>query len=314
MTEPAATIPTSPAEELAQLVTELVDEVTTDEAVTRYKQVSRGGGRTVKVVDPDARHITRDVGLLDQLHAIKSAKATVPVRIFQWVSDHQGEDDRCESARQGLKCAHGRWKHVRTEQRPAGRLGVVAGGAAVPGGSAGWDSDGALNPLRSLGFESASPATSAVELYDDIRRGIDRLRRDLRQAAGRTWGGRKAPSDALRECVGLLLDVDDDTARDAVHQVRGWVSTCRIRLGYDAPIVKLRDLVCGQCGGTLHVRADASTAVWCAGYPTAHVTGPGWPGDEWGPVEYPAEPGCGERYPRGSWIKLLEDVAKAGNT
>ncbi|MCQ0012671.1 hypothetical protein [Actinomadura madurae] len=157
-----------------------------------------------------------------------------------------------------------------------------------------------------------SPATSAVELYDEIRRGIDRLRRDLRQAARRTWGGRKASSEALRECVGLLLDVDDDTARDTVRTVRSWVSTCRIHLGYDAPIVKLRDLVCGQCGGDLHVRADASTAVWCAGHPAAYVHGPGWPGDDWGPVEYPAEPGCGERYPRGSWIRLLEDAAKAG--
>ena len=314
MIEPVV-IPTSPAEELALLVRELVDEVTTDEAVTRYVDVNRGAGRTVKVVDPDARHRTRDVGLLDQLHAIKSAKATVPVMVYQWASDHRGpdgdgRDDRCKSARDGLKCAHGRWVHVRTEQRPAGRLGVVTGGAAVPGGSPGWDRDGALNPLRSMGFESATPATSAPELHDDIRRGIDRLRRDLRQAAGRTWGGRKAPSAALHECVGLLLDVDDDTARGTVHTVRGWVSTCRIFLGYDAPIVKLRDLVCGQCGGDLHVRADASTAVWCAGHPAVTVFGPGGPWIEWGPVDYPAEPGCGERYPRGSWIRLLEQAAK----
>lgn len=317
MTEPAAVIPTSPAEELAQLVRELVDEVTTEEAVTRYKDVNRGGGRTVKVIDPDARHRTRDVGLLDQLHAIKSARATVPVEIYQWASTHRGPDpegwdDRCTAARQGRKCPHGQWVHVRTEERPAARYGVVAGGAAIPGGSPGWDRDGALNPLRSLGFESVSPATSAVELYDDIRRGIDRLRRNLRAAAGRTWGGRKAPSQALRECVGLVLDVDDDTAQDAVRLVRSWVSTCRIHLGYDAPIVRLKDLVCGSCGGDLHVRADASTAVWCAGHPAAHVHGPGLPGTEWGPVEYPAEPGCGERYPRGSWIRLLEQAAKAG--
>ncbi|NEA21599.1 hypothetical protein [Actinomadura bangladeshensis] len=313
MTERAA----SPAEELAQLVTELCDQVITDEAVTRYKDVRRGGDRTVRVVDPDARHRTRDVGLLDQLHAIKSAKTTVPVKIYQWVSDHRGEtgdgwDDRCRAAREGRNCAHGQWTHVRTEQRPAGRYGVVTAGAAVPGGSPGWDRDGALNPLRSLGFESATPATSAVELYDDIRRGIDRLRCDLRAAAGRTWSGRKAPTEALRECVGLLLDVDDDTAKAAVQQVRGWVSTCRIFLGYDAPIVKLRDLVCGQCGGGLHVRADASTAVWCAGHPPVPVEGPALPGVDWPPVKLPAVPGCGERYPRGSWIRLLEQAAKAG--
>ncbi|MCP9947239.1 hypothetical protein [Actinomadura madurae] len=125
MTEPAAVIPTSPAEELAQLVTELCDEVTTDEQVTRYKDVNRGGGRTVKVVDPDARHRTRDVGLLDQLHAIKAARATVPVKIYQWASAHrgtdpQGWDDRCTAAREDRKCPHGQWVHVRTEHRPAG--------------------------------------------------------------------------------------------------------------------------------------------------------------------------------------------------
>ncbi|MFV2172304.1 DNA polymerase beta superfamily protein [Actinomadura sp. LOL_016] len=309
VSEPDA--PASPAEEMAVLVAELVDEVRTEERITRYREVNRGG-RTVKVVDPDARHVTRDVGLLHQLHAIKAAKATIPVEIHRWESDHKTKEDRCKAAREGRKCPHGRYVHVRTEQRPAGRLGVVTAGAAVPSGSAGWDETGALNPLRSLGFESATPATSAPELHDAIRRGIDRLRADLRAAAERTWGGRKAPSDALREIVGLVAEVDDDTAHDAVRRARGWVTAARIHLRYDAPIVRLRELVCGQCRGDLHVRADASTAVWCAGHPAIEVLGPTLLGGDWGPVEYRAEPGCGERYPRGSWIRLLEDAAKAG--
>ncbi|MFE9099864.1 hypothetical protein [Actinomadura geliboluensis] len=97
-----------------------------------------------------------------------------------------------------------------------------------------------------------------------------------------------------------------------MQRVRGWVSTARIFLGYDAPIVRLKDLVCGQCGGDLHVRADASTAVWCAGHPALQVHGPALPGADWPPVEYPPEPGCGERHPRGSWIRLLENAARVG--
>lgn len=293
------------AEELADLVAELVDEVRTDEPVTRYREVRRGD-RTVKTADPRARHVTREPGLLDQLHAIKGAVRTVPVKIYRWERD---EDDPCRGARgDDRECWHGRYVYVRTEQRPV--RGVVTAGAAIPSGSPGWDSDGALNPLRSLGFESRSPATSAVELYDDIRRGVDRLRRDLRAAAGRSWGGRKAPKDALRELVGLVANVDGDTADDAVRQVRGWVSTARILLRYDAPIVALRDVVCGQCEGELQVRADASTPVWCAGHPAVTVYGPALPDQDW-PVTYPPIVGCGEKYPRGSWIRLLEQAARA---
>ncbi|WP_433330042.1 hypothetical protein [Spirillospora sp. CA-294931] len=290
------------AQALAELVAELVDEVKTDEPVTRYQQVSRGKGRTITTIDPRARHITRDVGLLRQLSAIKNRASTIAVKVYRWVPD---DGDQCREL-----CHHGHWEFVRTDARPAEHLGAATTGAAVPGGSPGWDEAGALNPLRSMGFESASPATGALELHDDIRRGVDQLRRDLRAAAGKSWGGRKAPEAALTECVGLLLDVDDDTAREAVRRVRAWVSTARIVLGYDAPIVRLRDVVCGECGGELHVRADASTAVWCAGHPATWCYGPGLPGTEWGAVEYPALEGCGERYPRGAWIKLLEQSEK----
>lgn len=307
MAEDAAPRPL--VEELADLVAELVDEVRTDEPVTRYQQVSRGAGRTVKVVDPRARHVVRDVGLLDQLHAIKSARHTIPVKIYQWKRDL---DDPCRrdygDDRDQRECPHGQWVFVRTDHRPAARLGAITSGAAIPGGSPGWDAGGALNPLRSMGFESASPATSAVELYDQIRRGVDMLRRDLREAAGRPWGGRKAPSAALRECVGLTTEVDDDTARAATTQIRAWWTAARILLRYDAPIVRLRDVICGRCAGDLHVRADASTAVWCAGHRPARVDGPALEGEDW-PVVYPAVAGCGERYPRGSWIALLEQAS-----
>lgn len=303
--------PASPAEELADLVAELVDEVRTDESATRYKTVNRGGGRTVTVTDPHARWTVRDVGLLQQLHAVKAARTTIPVKVYRWEPDRA---DPCRrdygDERDQRLCPHGQWILVRTEERPAERLGIVTAGAAVPGGSPGWDESGALNPLRSTGFESATPGTSAVELYDTIRRGAAQLRRELRAAAGHGPGGHRTTAEALRELVGLAPMVDTDTADDTVRQVRSWWRAVRIFLRYDAPIVQLRDLVCGQCGGVLHVREDASTAVWCAGHPAAWAYGPGLPGTDWGPVDHPAEPGCGERYPRGSWIKLLEQAAK----
>lgn len=294
------------AEDMADLVNELVDEVATNEPITRYRKVRRGGDRTAMAVDL-VQHVTRDAGLLDQLRAVKAEATTIPVKVYRWVSDHQaGDDVAC-----GEVCFHGLWVHVRTEQRPAEHLHVTTAGAAIPGGSPGWDEAGALNPLRPMGFESASPATGAVELHDEIRRGVDHLRRHLRAAAGKPWGGRKATGAALTECVGLVLDVDDqDVVREAVRQVRAWVASARVLLRYDAPIVRLRDVVCGQCRGVLHVRADASTAVWCAGHPEVTVHGPGLFGSTWGPVTYAVVEGCGERYTRGSWIYLLEQAEK----
>jgi hypothetical protein len=284
------------AEDLADLVHQLVDEVRTVAPVTRYRTARRGAGRTETAIDL-TRHHTRSPGLLHQLHAIQAAAAAVPVKTYRWQKD---DGDQCKEL-----CAHGRWIHVRTEQRPI--AGVVTAGAAVPGGSPGWDQDGALNPLRSLGFESRTPATSATELLSDITAGAGRLRADLRAAAGKTRGARRATSAMLRELVGLALDVDDATADAAVHSVRGWVSAARVLLGYDAPIVALRDMYCSECRGELYVRADASTAVWCAGRPALTVHGPALLLEDW-PVRYPAYDGCGTTYPQGSWIRLLEQA------
>lgn len=313
---------TKHAEELAELVAQLVDDVREVATVTRYKTVKRGGGRTRTVVE-HPKHHTRSPGLLHQLHAIQSAAGTVPVKIYRWDSDHKaGEPKTC-----GDVCAHGRWIHLRTEQRPAGRLGAVTAGAAVPSGSPGWDETGAANVMRSGGFESASPATSATDLLLTIQDGTAELRAHLRAAADRTRGAKVRTSTALRELVGLALEVDTDTAVDAVWAVRGWVSAARVLLAYDAPVLVLRDLYCRECRGALHARADASTAVWCVGRPRTAVLGPAgrvtvegpalegaeWPvrlADPWGPVVYPAYDSCGETYGRGAWVGLLAQAAK----
>jgi hypothetical protein len=303
----------SSAEDLADLVAQLVDEVHTVEHVARYKTVKRGGGRSqVKVEHPE--HHTRAPGLLHQLHAIQSAAKSVPVKIYRWEPDR---DDTCKG-----RCAHGRWVHIRTEQSSV--MGVVRSGGAVPGGSPSWDTDGSLSALAGGTFESRSPATSATDLLGDIIAGTDRLRAKLSAAAGRPTGAARTTSAQLRQLVGLALEVDDDLAARTVGQVRSWVSAARVCLGYDGPVVALRDMGCPECGGELRVRADASTAVWCAGRPATKVQGPArwiavqgparegedWPvgyAEDW-PVVYPAYDGCGQTYPQGSWIKLLEQA------
>ena len=87
----------------------------------------------------------------------------------------------------------------------------------------------------------------------------------------------------LRELVGLVLYVDDDTAAAAVRRVRVWASAARVLLKYDAPVTELKELYCWECGGHLFVRADASTPVWCGGHPGVVVAGPARPD--------PADPG-----------------------
>ncbi|MGW6257634.1 hypothetical protein [Streptomyces sp. NPDC055085] len=77
-------------------------------------------------------------------------------------------------------------------------------------------------------------------------------------------------------------------ANSATRMVSHWVYQARIALGYESRIVRLTDTVCGQCGGTLAVAADASTEVRCIG-------------------TFGALP-CGTTYPQESWADLLTDT------
>lgn len=168
------------------------------------------------------------------------------------------------------------------------QLGIHDGhGAAVPSGSPGWDDDGALSPMsRSGSPEAAEPVTDAWHVADEIRRDLDALAAELR-AEGH---------------AGTLVDIalgDERTGRRIARRLRSLAARARIAASYDAPVVPLRDVCCPECGGQLRVRADASSAVWCAGEWT--VQGPAERGDPW-----PVRARCGATWPRGSWVKLLE--------
>jgi hypothetical protein len=109
----------------------------------------------------------------------------------------------------------------------------------------------ALAPMAGGSFESAPPVAEALWLADDIHRQVDQLDAELRTE------GRKG------HLIDMALD-DTETARRIVRRLGALVTTARIALDYDAPIVTLRDVYCPQCGGDLRVRSDASSAVWCA--------------------------------------------------
>lgn len=265
------------AQEIAELLAALHDRVETQESVLRYRTVRRG--RRDTAVPEFVIHRGVAPGLLEQLGVVQAAAATVPVQIRRW---ERADGDTCK----GL-CWHGRWVHVRTEQRTV--PGIVRPGSALPGGSPGWDADGALSPLTGGGKpEAAEPIGDGWHTAAEIAAGLADLRRELADD-GHT---------------GSLVDValaDEDTGRRIAARLRSLVSRARVAAGYDAPIVPLRDMYCVYCGGQLRVRADASSAVWCVGRITVH--GPAAAGDPW-PVTYP----CGARWERWSWVNLLEQA------
>lgn len=58
-----------------------------------------------------------------------------------------------------------------------------------------------------------------------------------------------------------------------VRMASDWVKRARVLLGFETRTVVLSETVCGQCGGTLVVAADASTDVRCIGTQAAESCG-----------------------------------------
>lgn len=155
--------------------------------------------------------------------------------------------------------------------------------AAVPGGSPGWDDDGALAAYVTAGrAEPPEPVTDAWHAAQDTRAALDALAESVGVARpGELVAAAAADPDGVGEPVAAAL--------------RRLVTRARIAAGYDAPITALRDVVCPECGGRLLVRADASSAVWCGGRQEDDGTR--------------TDP-CGATWPRGAWVDLLEAVTR----
>lgn len=281
--------PTTPAEQIRSLLDQLHDGITTRETVPTYRRVKRGKGREVALLEFKP-HTTREPGLIAQLGVTSNRTTQAPVTVRRWVRD---ADDPCRrdygDDRDNRECWHGRWITVRTEQRTV--PGVVTGGAAVPGGSPGWDADGALSPMVGGGKpDAAEPIAEAWHTAAEIRAGLDELGREL---YARGW----RPPATL---VTIALE-DERMGEWIARRLRSLVDRARIAASYDAPIVVLRDVCCPRCGGPMYVREDASSAVWCGG--TLLVAGAALP---W--VEWPLRVRCGASWPRGGWVRLLEEA------
>lgn len=318
-----------PAEVLADLVGELLEEVTTSEQLAGSRRVNRRG-RSVAMAETLV-HRTREPGLLDQLQAIASRPARrldrTPITTVHTEDD--GERRRVQLRAEvlddrGRHLLRPQWdrEQRRTVSEPvtvpltrvvrvpvgasgAAPAGVVRPGAMVPGGSAGWDADGALAPTGRGSAESRPPVTGALDVLLDIHRQARHLyRRMLRaaQQAGHTNQARpRRGLDAiLRHMVSLAAELDDATATAAVQAVRSWVRTARQLIGYDAPIVHLRDICCWDpnCGGRLAVSADGSTPVWCTRMRIEQ--GPARADEDW-----PLFRRCPVVYKRAQWLDLF---------
>jgi hypothetical protein len=271
----------TPAEEIPALLAALYDRVDTSESIVTHRRVRRGPDRIIAV--PDIRpHRTTGPGLLAQLGVTAGTWSRVaPVEVRRWESDH-APGTGCRE-----KCGHGRWVVDRVEHRIVPPR--VAAGAAVPGGSPGWDADGALSPLTAASKpESAEPIAETWHVAHEIEQDLAELVADLR-AEGRDGS-----------LVDIALD-DERAGARIVRRLRGLVARARIAADYDAPIVPLRDICCPECGGEMRVRQDASSAVWCAG--SWLVEGPAPRGEPW-----PVRAACGASWPRGAWVALLADV------
>lgn len=323
------------AERIAEAVAELLEEVTTTERLQGHRRVARGG-RQVAMAEVLA-HRTSEPGLLDQLQAVASRPGRrlerTPITTVREVEvKNQDGEPRREMRRVQLRSElldeRGRvrlqpaWDKeakrtvlepvtvplTRVARAPVGpgsaAAGVARPGAMVPGGSAGWDADGALAPGRRGAAESRPPTTDALDLLLHIHTAARALYRRMLAAAAAAGRARDARPrrglDAiLRHLVSLAAVVDDHDAERAASAVRSWVTSARTLIGYEAPIVQLRDICCPDCGGRLAVRADGTTPVWCTSL--VPIAGPALPGDTW-PIIAP----CPTKYPRASWLDLFE--------
>lgn len=283
-------------ERIAVLVNEFVVKVETDERFSyqpsRDHPAYADGKKPLPKTPVRRRWKTSDRGLLDQAAIAAGQRPAVQAKVTVGVT----------------------WCNLATRHEFR-RLVQVASVDAQPlvetAAPLGGRPDGGRSRSGKPGSRPPG-STQVLEEYLLIVAGVDQLRRRVRRAAGRTAGARVPTDQALREIVGMLLEVDgkglpviSEKEVDHVgHELRAWRSSARIALGYDVEIIQLPKRHCLECGGKLFVRKDASSDVWCR--PTGgFVEGPALEGEPF-PVRHQS---CGFAWPRHTWIQLLQDPA-----
>ncbi len=109
--------------------------------------------------------------------------------------------------------------------------------AATPG------SAGPAAGASGAGYESKPPAAlSALNLLDEIRRGLDNWSRYYAGRPGAT------PAAALDELAGVVLAMDTRAVTDLVAQLQGWRTRARWVLGWESPPFAPH-VPCPDCAG-----------------------------------------------------------------
>ena len=287
--------------DLDVIVGELLDEVTTNTLVAfaATGQAPRTDGRpTPKRV----RHITHGQGLYVQLEQAAGIRPTAP-----------------ESPR--LELDQARSAFVATARRlgatvdEAARMVEGYATRAVPAfttASATSSPRYGAEPTSHAKPGSRPPMSlDALELLASIDTDAVELRQRADKAAGiPTLTRARGFRGELRHLGWLLRETDthdrpllsDVWPRRVYSAARAWAADARVALSYLAPVATL-NVTCPECGGagTMRVRADASSDVWCDG--RWDIEGPAVEGAPW-----PVMARCGAVWPRFTWVQLLDQV------
>lgn len=137
---------------------------------------------------------------------------------------------------------------------------------------------------RSTPDSKTPPGSRAVELLAGLEADILTTWAEVTGATTRARRKPRTATSALRALVGVAGDLHPEDLEQLVYDASRWVSTARVALGWDVPVMALPDSWCPTCEhrNTLRVRADASSHVWCVGTligpPRGATVGVRWPG------------------------------------
>lgn len=253
--------------------------------------------------------------LLDQVTAtedttwspLREAVASVAERAALAAAARDRAQETRNPARAAPAASGGVWEAHQPARPPAARprkrlvrdVGLLDQLADLAGHA--WAATGGDGPSRSTPDSRVPPGAVMLEVLADLEAAVAAAW--TRYTPPDTPARRRARDvpGMLRGLVGQATDPDalsDDQVTALVAEASSWVRSARLALGWDVPVVALA-VRCPDCDGwgTLRVRADASSDVWCSG----PVIGPP---REWEP--YPRR--CGQRWPRTRWIVLLDHI------
>lgn len=165
---------------------------------------------------------------------------------------------------------------------------------------------------ESAGRSAPGSASPSAALISDT---LDQINRESAEVLHRLRGMGVVPAripDQRRTVVGDILAIraavhalgDPAEVAEVAASPRFWVHQARIALTYEAPVKVLRDHRCPFCQGELHVRADDSSPVRCAGHPGGGGSAP----------RPPCRDGEGRprSWPKGAWVLLLDRLESQG--